>query len=132
MTRPLLPVLRGSRILVAEDEIIIAIEVQCALEDAGAQVVGPACTLNEALRLAAEEDLTAAVLDLRLGSRSADGVAVILTRRGIPFLFYSGQTPLDPELAKWPDIATVSKPASSRVLVKALVTLLRTGTAPPL
>lgn len=101
-----------------------------ALEDAGARVVGPAHTLDEALNLAAEEGLSAAVLDLRLGGRSADGVAVILTRRGIPFLFYSGQTTLDPVRAKWPHIATVSKPASSRLLVNALATLMNQDASP--
>jgi DNA-binding response OmpR family regulator len=99
-------------------------EVQAALEEAGVHVVGPAYTLGEALKLASDETITAAVLDLRLGSRSADGVARILSSRGVPFLFYSGQTALDPELAKWPEVATVSKPASGRTLVKALVTLL--------
>jgi DNA-binding response OmpR family regulator len=116
--------LDGQNILVAEDEIVIAMEVQSALEDAGGHVVGPAHTLGEALELAAAEEISAAVLDLRLGNKSADRIAKVLTDRGVPFLFYSGQTALDPERAKWPDIATVSKPASNRALVKAVVALL--------
>jgi len=116
--------LDGRRILVAEDELVIAMEVQYALEDAGGEVVGPAYTVAEALSLAHAQQLDGAVLDLRLGARSADEIAQLLTRRGVPFIFYSGQTASDPERAKWPKVQTVSKPASGRTLVNAVVELL--------
>jgi len=116
--------LGGKRILVAEDELVIAMDVQDALEAAGAEVVGPASTLEEALELSNAEPLDAAVLDLRLGRHSADRAARALCQRGVPFLFYSGQAASDPERLKWPHVTTVSKPAASRTLVGALLALL--------
>src|SRR2546421_9257076 len=84
--------LQGCRVLVVEDEFIIALEIQSDLEDAGATVVGPAFTLRLAMDLAAHADVSAATLDLRLGRDSVRPVARILADRGIPFVFYTGQS----------------------------------------
>src|SRR5215469_596961 len=89
------PRLAGARILVVEDEFIIALEIQANLEEAGATVVGPALTLQQALELAENESLSAAMLDLRLGRDSAAAVAQVLAERHIPFLFYTGQPASD-------------------------------------
>ena len=51
--------LSGTRVLVVEDEALIALEQNAILTDAGAQVVGPSLTLREAFNLAAREDLSA-------------------------------------------------------------------------
>ena len=76
--------------LVAEDEFVIALEVEDALRRAGYEVVGPAATAGEAERLAAEEPLDAAVLDLDLRDGTAVAAADALAGRGIPFVFLSG------------------------------------------
>src|SRR5579862_9929896 len=78
------PRLAGARILVVEDEFIIALEIQANLEEAGATVVGPALTLEQALELAQNDGLSAAMLDLRLGRDSASPVAQVLAERHIP------------------------------------------------
>src|SRR3954447_773302 len=80
----------GRRVLVAEDEFVIAREVGEALRRAGFEVVGPAATAGEAERLAAEEPLDAAVLDLELRDGMAVAAADALAGRGIPFVFLSG------------------------------------------
>lgn len=80
----------GRRVLVAEDEFVIALEVGEALRRAGFEVVGPAATAGEAERLAAEEPLDAAVLDLELRDGTAVAAADALAGRGIPFVFLSG------------------------------------------
>src|SRR5215469_3841942 len=87
--------LEGARVLVVEDEFIIALEIQANLEEARATVVGPALTLQQALELAENESLSAAMLDLRLGRDSAAAVAQVLAERHIPFLFYTGQPASD-------------------------------------
>src|SRR3954454_24513130 len=80
----------GRRVLVAEDEFVIALEVGEALRRAGFEVVGPAATAGEGERLAAEEPLDAAVLDLELRDGTAVAAADALAARGIPFVFLSG------------------------------------------
>src|SRR5512132_362784 len=59
--------LSGARILVVEDEVFIALDLQATLTDAGAEVIGPSFTLEQAFTLASRENLSAAILDVRLG-----------------------------------------------------------------
>lgn len=115
--------LAGCRVLVVEDEFIIALELQATLEEAGAVVVGPAYTLGSAVELARTADLSAAMLDLRLARDSVRPVARILGERGIPFMFYTGQPTSDPIRADWPNCTTISKPAKPEVLVNAVAGL---------
>jgi DNA-binding response OmpR family regulator len=116
--------LSGARVLVVEDEAIIGFELQASLTDAGAQVIGPSLTLTEAFALASHENLSAAVLDIRLGRETIGPVARQLAARGIPFLFYTGQVETDPIRAEWPHCKIISKPAPLRSLVGAVSALL--------
>jgi DNA-binding response OmpR family regulator len=116
--------LAGSRVLVVEDEFIIALELQSNFEDAGAEVVGPAHTLAEALELATHADITAATLDLQLMRDSVAPVARALAKRGIPFVFYSGQPSTDPVIAEWPRCKALAKPAHPEELVEAVAQLV--------
>jgi DNA-binding response OmpR family regulator len=115
--------LRGARILVAEDEVLIAIELKSVLCDAGADVVGPMLTVRDALAAASQVDLSAAILDITLGRSSIVPVARILTSRGIPFVFYTGQADVRTVAAEWPDRKILAKPVMPRVLVDTLVSL---------
>ena len=88
------PPLQGRRILVAEDETVVAMEVEGVLHALGCTVLGPAATLPEALRLAEEGlrqgGLDAAVLDVNLNGQAAFPVADLLVRQGLPVLFTTG------------------------------------------
>ena len=77
--------LEGKRILVLEDEPLVAMLLEEMLIDLGCEVVGPASSLGEGERLAREAALDAAVLDVNLNGEMSDTVAAILRRRGIPF-----------------------------------------------
>jgi DNA-binding response OmpR family regulator len=116
--------LRDTRILVVEDEPLLAMDLQFALEDEGADVVGPAYSLDRAVPLAEDELLTAAVLDMRLGSDAVSPVARALAYRNIPFLFYSGQPLNDPIRTEWPGAHMIQKPASTASLVHAVIRLI--------
>jgi DNA-binding NtrC family response regulator len=118
--------LSGRRVLVVEDEAIIAMELQAVFEAAGAVVVGPAHTVKAALACASAADISAAVLDLRLGLEPVGPVAELLAHRGVPFLFYSGQPVNDPLRQVWPRVAFLAKPALARQLTAAVVRLLET------
>jgi DNA-binding response OmpR family regulator len=113
----------GKRILVAEDDFLISLELQTILSAAGAEVVGPARTLDVALSLA-DQPLSAAVLDVRLGRFPIIRVARTLTSRKIPFVFYTGQVRTDPVLAEWPEVKVITKPTPPRVLILELSAIL--------
>jgi CheY-like chemotaxis protein len=80
----------GKRILVVEDEMIVAMLIEDILTDAGATVVGPAARVSRALDLLGEEDVDAALLDVNLAGEMTTPIAEELRRRGIPFAFATG------------------------------------------
>lgn len=80
----------GKRILVVDDEPLIAMDIVASLEDEGCQVVGPAATLQKALSLVESQDIDAALLDANLAGDPVDTLAAVLVRRKIPFAFVSG------------------------------------------
>lgn len=80
------------RILVAEDEPIVAIFLEDLLLEMGFQVV-VTMNLAEAARAASHEALDAAILDINLNGQQSYPVAVLLAGRGIPFAFASGYGP---------------------------------------
>jgi DNA-binding response OmpR family regulator len=80
----------GRRVLVVEDEMLVALMIEATLLDSGAQIVGPAAGLAEALRLARDEVIHAAILDINIRDGSSYPVADVLCERGIPFAFSSG------------------------------------------
>ena len=83
--------LRDRRILVVEDEYLIAMSLQDALENAGSVVVGPVPSVDKAIqKIESEPDIDAAVVDVNLGGLLAYPVADMLIARKIPFVFTSG------------------------------------------
>jgi CheY-like chemotaxis protein len=82
----------GRRVLIVEDEAMIAGLIQSILSAAGWSVVGPVATLERALETIDRERLDAALLDVRINGRDVYAVADVLMRRRIPFVFVSGFT----------------------------------------
>jgi DNA-binding NtrC family response regulator len=82
--------LEARRILIVEDEYLIAIEVADVIRDLGAEIVGPFARLEPALRAAHHEELHGAVLDVRLGGETIEQVAAALVSRGVPVLLTTG------------------------------------------
>jgi CheY-like chemotaxis protein len=113
----------GRRILVVEDEYIIAADLAQSLEDLGASVLGPAGTVADALALVAGEPaLDAAVLDINLGSEKVFPVADALQARGVPFVFASGYDVwMVP--SEFADAPRFGKPVETRALARALCAL---------
>ena len=84
--------LSGARILVVEDDFRISTELDTILADAGATVLGPFRTLAQAERAIEDNNVSAAILDFRLGDTTALPLAAQLRRHGIPFVFFTGQS----------------------------------------
>lgn len=78
------------KILVVEDEALVAMLVEDALLDAGFGVIGPAATVDEALALLERETPDAVVLDLNLAGETSTPVADWLAARGIPYVIATG------------------------------------------
>ena len=108
------------RLLIVEDEMLVAMLVEDMIRDSGWEVAGPAMNLALALELARTADIDGAVLDLNLGGdvRSLP-VAAVLRERGIPFIFATGYGSSD-DTNDYKDVPVVRKPFSSRQLISAL------------
>lgn len=109
--------LEGQRLLVVEDEPLIAIDLRMLLEREGARVM-LAHSIPEALEYANYPALSAGVLDFYFGSENAEPVCEALTRRQVPFIFFTGLA----ERLSQRRLATlvVPKPATPETIIGAL------------
>ncbi|MCC6920164.1 MAG: response regulator [Alphaproteobacteria bacterium] len=116
--------LTGKRILVVEDEAIVAMLLENILEDIGCTPVGPALTLEQAHTLStAEEPPDAAILDVNLRGERVYPVAEVLRDRGVPIIFATGygEGGLD---SAWRGRPTVQKPYTMDDIVRTLSRVL--------
>jgi len=116
--------LRGRRVLVIEDEMLVAMEFESLLQRQGCAVVGPASTVDRALALLDHDQPDAALLDLNLNGEPATAVAVALKTRGVPFVVVTGYGEAqssEPELRGAP---RVDKPVNYQELMRALAHVL--------
>ena len=111
--------LHGLRVLVVEDVAVLAWRVCDVLADAGAEVVGPAPSVETALDLLAHQDVHAAVLDKNLDGLSSDPVADALLARNTPFLFLTGYGSGDNE-GRYGEWLTVGKPVRPATLIESV------------
>lgn len=81
----------GLRLLVVEDEMLIAMTIEDVLTDLGCVVIGPAGSVAKALQILDDgQQIDGAILDLNLKGEQALPVAVALQKRGTPFFFLTG------------------------------------------
>jgi CheY-like chemotaxis protein len=113
--------LEGLRILVVEDELIIALNLEDMLGSFGCEVVGPFAHITEAELAGRAERLDGALLDVNVRGRLVYPVAEILLARGIPVLFCSGysDTSIMPE--RFARVAQMSKPYAESSLREAMI-----------
>lgn len=84
------PELAGKRVLIVEDELLVALLIEDFLVDLGCSTVGPCGSVETALEAARDWTFDLAVLDVNLDGEQVYPVADVLTERQIPFLFLSG------------------------------------------
>ncbi|MBU1347758.1 MAG: response regulator [Alphaproteobacteria bacterium] len=112
--------LTGRRILVVEDESLVAMLLETILEDMGCTPVGPIATVDEALEIVADDpSLDAALLDVNVAGREVFPVASALKARNVPFVFSTGygEGGLPDE---WRGQATIQKPFTENTIRAAL------------
>jgi len=117
---PLDKPLQGARVLVAEDDAILAFDMMSFLRNAGAETLGPAANLKRAMALSQDELLSCGVLDVSLRDGLIFPAAQLLRDRCIGIVFYTGYAGIDDLRRDWPDAQILSKPAPSRFLISAV------------
>ena len=111
---------RKHRILIVEDEAIIALNLAYAVEDVDGEVVGPVASVAEALALLEATPVNGAVLDANLFDGVVTPLVLHLLDLGVPFVIHTG-TGLPAELAAQPvDLPLVMKPAQATSVVATL------------
>ncbi len=113
--------LSGRRILVAEDDYMIAEEIAEMLSDAGAEALGPVPTVADAIRLAATKDcMDAALLDVNLRGETIWPVVDALLARGVPMVLTTGYDE-DAIPRVYAHLPRCEKPATGGAIARALV-----------
>jgi PAS domain S-box-containing protein len=114
------------RVLLVEDEALVAMMIQETLAEFGFQVIGPVSSASEALASARDDQFDAAVLDINLGDGMVYTVAEILGKRGVPFVFVTGYD-ADSVDSRFAGVPILQKPIERNMLQK--VFLLSAGHA---
>jgi CheY-like chemotaxis protein len=112
--------LTGQRILVIEDDYMIAMDLAYSLQKMGVTVLGPVGSVADALALIGGEPAPdAAVLDVNLGTEKVFPAADALRERGVPFVFATGYDNWIIPRA-YADIPLFEKPVDTRAVIRAL------------
>ncbi|MBB3858939.1 DNA-binding response OmpR family regulator [Novosphingobium hassiacum] len=111
----------GKRILVVEDEFIVAAMLCDILEDEGAIPIGPVGRVSEAVSMIEQDMFDVAVLDWNLHGESSEPVALALAARGVPFVIATGYGAVD---GVFSDRPILGKPYIPQVLLERIAALL--------
>ena len=116
--------LKGARVLIMEDEFLVALALETTLEGFGCRVVGPFASVEDGLAGVADEPLDAAILDVNLRDGMVLPVALALKARGVPMMLHTSHG--DPGSLDSPlnGFARVVKPCSEACLKRELEALL--------
>jgi len=113
-------ILENLRVFVAEDEMLLAIDLCETLERAGASIIGPARSLAAARSLVQSgEVIDVALIDLNLAGESAQSVVLDLAARGVPVIIATGYNPAEIP-AELRGIRVCPKPLCESVIVRTL------------
>jgi len=109
--------LQGLRILIVEDNFLVAENLRELLSRCGCDVVGPAPRVEQALSLVAGNELDGALLDINLGDDDCFPIAAALRARDVPFLFLTGYDDQTMIPAEYRQAPRLSKPVDEGRLV---------------
>ena len=113
--------LSARRVLLVEDEALVAMLLETILEDMGCIPVGPAASVEDGLVMANDaESLDAALLDVNVAGRQVFPIAEALKTRGVPFVFSTGYGESGLPDA-WRGHPTVQKPFTESAIRAALM-----------
>ena len=114
---------RPKRILLVEDEFLVAAEMCEEVGDLGLEVVGPFGSVEEAVAAIRATTIDAALVDINLGGVWAYPIADELIARDVPFAFTTGYDRASIQ-DRYADVPRISKPVSARMLRDLIGTIL--------
>ncbi|HEY2048001.1 MAG TPA: response regulator [Caulobacteraceae bacterium] len=112
--------LNGKRVMIVEDEFLVAMELESELTDQGCVVIGPAGRAAPAFALLEDQRPDAVLLDINLDGETTAALAEALTRRRVPFIVVTGYDLRRQEPAILRDAPRVQKPVRKPELLAAL------------
>ncbi len=116
--------LQGRRVLVVEDEYMIAQEIVEVLTDVGAETLGPVPSVGDAMQLVAAEDrIDCALLDVNVGNKAVWPAVDLLLARGVPVVLATGYDASAIPRA-YAHLPRCEKPTSGQDLLRALAGVL--------
>ena len=115
---PVLPDLRGSRVLLAEDEFVIAFGLQIDLEEMGANV-SVVDSVADGLPQA-DRPFDVALLDVRLADGDVYPLADALQARGVPLVFHSAHADVASLTLRYPGARALRKPCAASMIAEAV------------
>ena len=119
------PRLHGARILIVEDEFLLAEDLADRLKREGCDVIGPASREAKALSILERDRPDAVVLDLNLDGKLSIDLAKTLVARQIPFLIVTGYGKREFDTPALQEARRLQKPIKTEELVRALSDLIR-------
>ena len=115
----------GASILIAEDNLYLAVDLSIAVEEMQGRVIGPASSVAEALRLLVTHHVAAAIVDCQLTDRDAAPVARQLAERRVPFVIHTA-TAVPALVAEFhPHVPVLMKPLQPRAVLTCLLDEMR-------
>jgi DNA-binding response OmpR family regulator len=127
-----MPLSRSVRVMIVEDESLVALSVADVLADEGFTVIGPVSTQAEALSLLDTTHPDAVILDLSLRDGFCAGLAKELHKQSMPFVVFSGYPRRDRAGAEFRDVPWIEKPGTIAGIVagiRSVVTMKRRALA---
>ncbi len=121
---PAQPRLRGRRVLVVEDALLIAIELETALSASGVEIIGPAASLGQALDLIRSRSVDAALLDIDLDGALVYPAADLLVEKGVPVAFATSYDARSMLPRRFQGMPVLSKPFSGEGACRLLCRVL--------
>ena len=123
------PELAGKRILLIEDEPLVAMDLEELIRGAGCRIAATVATVAAAKDAVDAIPCDAALLDANLGGEAVDEIAAALTRKGIPFAFATGHGP-EALPAAFREAPVIGKPFDPEQVLAVLAALVGRGVAP--
>jgi len=114
-----------ARVLIAEDNPYLAMDLSNAVADLDGKIVGPASSLAEALQLLEQHPVAAAIVDSQLGEQDTVSLVRILAQRRIPFVIHTSAPVSTTISALHPEVPVLIKPLQPQAVITCLLDEMR-------
>lgn len=110
----------AKKVMLVEDEVLVALDIEDIIGQAGFDVDGPYMTVSETLRAVSDSQPDCAILDVQLRDGEVYPAADILRDAGVPIIFHSGHADSAGLTERYPDAVICGKPCNPVNLQSAL------------